>query len=91
MRCPNNQTLSKQPSVPNAAYGPTKAAVHWLTKRIDAEEDSIAALVIDPGFVKILLLHFTITPMLTIIKMGSDGNGQLRCPALWHDTSTTLY
>jgi NAD(P)-dependent dehydrogenase (short-subunit alcohol dehydrogenase family) len=52
-----NQKSRKQPSLPNAAYGPTKAAVHWLTKRIDAEEDSIAALVIDPGYVEIFRFY----------------------------------
>ncbi|KAF2684100.1 NAD(P)-binding protein [Lentithecium fluviatile CBS 122367] len=41
-----------QPPIPNAGYGPSKAAVHWLTKRIDAEEDRIAAIVLDPGWVQ---------------------------------------
>ncbi|KAK0621890.1 hypothetical protein B0T17DRAFT_618276 [Bombardia bombarda] len=38
--------------VPNAAYGPAKVAAHWLTKRIDAEEEKIAAFVMHPGWVQ---------------------------------------
>ncbi|KAM7183269.1 short-chain dehydrogenase reductase SDR protein [Naviculisporaceae sp. PSN 640] len=38
--------------VPNAAYAPSKIAVHWLTKRINTEEDDIAAFVIHPGWVQ---------------------------------------
>lgn len=34
----------------NAAYGPSKAAVHWLTKRMDGEEEKLAAFVITPGW-----------------------------------------
>ncbi|KAL1864017.1 hypothetical protein Daus18300_007982 [Diaporthe australafricana] len=44
--------LENQPPIPNAAYGPSKAAVHWLTKRINAEEDSLTAFVLHPGFVQ---------------------------------------
>ncbi|KAK8075336.1 hypothetical protein PG997_009999 [Apiospora hydei] len=44
------QTLQKQqPPIPNGAYGPTKAMVHWYTKRMNAEEP-ITAFVTDPGF-----------------------------------------
>jgi norsolorinic acid ketoreductase len=35
--------------VPNAAYGPSKAAVHWLTKAMDREEEKIAAFALNPG------------------------------------------
>ena len=38
-----------QHPVPNAAYAPSKAAVHWITKRINAEEEKIAAWVQEPG------------------------------------------
>ncbi|KAK5739983.1 hypothetical protein LTR17_004880 [Elasticomyces elasticus] len=38
--------------IPNAAYGPSKAASHWLTKRMDAEEEKLAAFVISPGWVQ---------------------------------------
>ncbi|KAG8160907.1 hypothetical protein KVR01_009171 [Diaporthe batatas] len=44
--------LSGQLPIPNSAYGPSKAAVHWLTIRIDAEEESLTAFVIHPGFVQ---------------------------------------
>ncbi|KAI0128339.1 putative aflatoxin biosynthesis ketoreductase nor-1 [Xylariales sp. AK1849] len=36
---------------PNAAYGPTKAAAHWLTKRINTEEKNITSFAIHPGWV----------------------------------------
>ncbi|POS68671.1 aflatoxin biosynthesis ketoreductase nor-1 [Diaporthe helianthi] len=42
----------EQIPVYNAAYGPSKAAVHWLTIRINAEEDFLTAFVIHPGFVQ---------------------------------------
>jgi NAD(P)-dependent dehydrogenase (short-subunit alcohol dehydrogenase family) len=42
----------KQHDISNAAYGPSKAAVHWLTKRIDAEEAKIASIVLSPGWVQ---------------------------------------
>ncbi|KAG4438726.1 hypothetical protein IFR05_005806 [Cadophora sp. M221] len=43
--------LKNQPPIPNAAYGTSKAAVHWLTKRINAEE-KLTAFVISPGWCK---------------------------------------
>ncbi|KAL7627040.1 hypothetical protein AAE478_003816 [Parahypoxylon ruwenzoriense] len=39
------------PPVSNAAYAPSKIAVHWLTKRMDAEEDWLTAFVVSPGWV----------------------------------------
>ncbi|TVY37840.1 Norsolorinic acid ketoreductase [Lachnellula subtilissima] len=39
-----------QPAMTNAAYGPSKATVHWLTKRMNAEESALAAFVISPGW-----------------------------------------
>jgi norsolorinic acid ketoreductase len=44
-----NLVWQEQPPVPNAAYGPSKAAVHWVTKRINVEEDALTAFVIHPG------------------------------------------
>jgi hypothetical protein len=41
--------LSNQLPVPNAVYGPIKAAQHWLTRRINAEEERICAFVMGPG------------------------------------------
>ncbi|KAI8962367.1 NAD(P)-binding protein [Daldinia sp. FL1419] len=38
-----------QPDVPHAAYGTSKVAIHWLTKRIDKEEDWLTSFVIHPG------------------------------------------
>ncbi|KAK4155388.1 hypothetical protein C8A00DRAFT_31812 [Chaetomidium leptoderma] len=37
---------------PNAAYGPTKVVLHWLTCAIHIEEPTITALVVDPGRAK---------------------------------------
>lgn len=33
----------------NAAYGPSKAAAHWYTKRMNGEEEKLTALVVNPG------------------------------------------
>ncbi|KFY33567.1 hypothetical protein V494_07528 [Pseudogymnoascus sp. VKM F-4513 (FW-928)] len=44
--------LSNQLPVPNSVYGPTKAAQHWLTKRINSEEEKICAFIINPGWVQ---------------------------------------
>ncbi|KAI1120033.1 NAD(P)-binding protein [Nemania abortiva] len=35
---------------PNSAYSPSKVAVHWLTRKINAEEDKLNAFVVNPGF-----------------------------------------
>lgn len=45
----NTSFIRNQLPVPNAAYAPSKIAVHWLTKKINAEEDKVAAFVIHPG------------------------------------------
>ncbi|KAK3292175.1 uncharacterized protein B0H64DRAFT_405861 [Chaetomium fimeti] len=39
-------------SFPNAAYGPTKVVLHWLTCAIHAEEPTLTAFVVDPGRAK---------------------------------------
>ncbi|OBT67284.1 hypothetical protein VE03_02627 [Pseudogymnoascus sp. 23342-1-I1] len=51
---PNSPTLFtfNQLPVPNSVYGPIKAAQHWLTKRINAEEEKITAFVMSPGWVQ---------------------------------------
>ncbi|KAI2783000.1 NAD(P)-binding protein [Daldinia loculata] len=43
-------SIEEMYSYPNAVYGPSKAAVHWITKSINEEEDHIIAFVIDPGW-----------------------------------------
>lgn len=35
--------------VPNAAYGPSKAALNWITKKIHLEHPDIIAFPLDPG------------------------------------------
>ncbi|KAL0934128.1 aflatoxin biosynthesis ketoreductase nor-1 [Colletotrichum truncatum] len=45
LTCPRNQ-----PPIPNAAYGPSKAALHWFGIRINAEEDWLNSFILDPGW-----------------------------------------
>ncbi|KAI1144484.1 NAD(P)-binding protein [Hypoxylon sp. FL0543] len=50
--CHTNIYLPReQPQVPNTPYATSKAAVHWVTKRINQEEDWLTAFVIHPGWV----------------------------------------
>ncbi|KAE9362885.1 NAD(P)-binding protein [Stipitochalara longipes BDJ] len=42
--------LENQLDMPNAAYGTSKAAVHWLTKRMNGEEEKLTAFVLSPGW-----------------------------------------
>ncbi|KAH7125107.1 hypothetical protein B0J11DRAFT_527579 [Dendryphion nanum] len=44
--------ITNQLPIPNAAYGPSKAMLHWLTVRINAEEDWLNAYVLSPGWVQ---------------------------------------
>ncbi|KAI1374564.1 NAD(P)-binding protein [Hypoxylon crocopeplum] len=44
--------IEEQPPLPNAAYATSKAAVHWVTKRMNQEEDWLTAFVIHPGLVE---------------------------------------
>ncbi|KAI1466503.1 NAD(P)-binding protein [Daldinia caldariorum] len=44
--------IGKQLPIPNAAYGPSKAALHWFTVRINAEDDWLNAFVMVPGWVQ---------------------------------------
>ena len=39
----------EQVDVPNAAYGPSKAALNWITKKIHLEHPDIIAFPLDPG------------------------------------------
>ncbi|KAI1097464.1 NAD(P)-binding protein [Jackrogersella minutella] len=42
--------LAGQPPITNAAYGPSKALVNWLTIRINAEDGWLNAFVLEPGW-----------------------------------------
>jgi norsolorinic acid ketoreductase len=42
-------SISAQPPAPSAAYGPSKAAIHWITRRIHFEEEYLTAFVEHPG------------------------------------------
>ncbi|KAK3290219.1 uncharacterized protein B0H64DRAFT_60796 [Chaetomium fimeti] len=44
--------LGRQPLVPNAVYGPSKAAVTWYGVRLNAEDEWLNTFVIDPGWVQ---------------------------------------
>ncbi|KAL4781687.1 NAD(P)-binding protein [Aspergillus varians] len=37
---------------PSAAYGPSKAVMHWLVRKIHFENEDFVAFVADPGFVQ---------------------------------------
>lgn len=43
-------SLSRQPGIPNAAYGASKAMLSWYGVRLHAEEPWLATYVLDPGF-----------------------------------------
>jgi hypothetical protein len=38
--------------VPNASYGPSKAALAWYGVRLHAEEPWLSSVILDPGFVQ---------------------------------------
>jgi len=42
--------LENQLPISNAAYATSKVAVHWLTKKMNGEEDQLTAFVISPGW-----------------------------------------
>ncbi|KAI1379822.1 hypothetical protein F4677DRAFT_295891 [Hypoxylon crocopeplum] len=44
--------IARQLPIPNAAYGPSKAAVNWLTIRMNAEDGWLNAFVMFPGWVQ---------------------------------------
>ncbi|KAI0476567.1 hypothetical protein GGR56DRAFT_643382 [Xylariaceae sp. FL0804] len=44
-------SLTDQPPVPNAAYGPTKAALNWFIVRMHAEDEWLNVCGIHPGLV----------------------------------------
>ncbi|KAH8668820.1 hypothetical protein BX600DRAFT_435337 [Xylariales sp. PMI_506] len=56
-------SLGQQPPIPNAAYGPSKVAVNWVTVRINAEDSWLNA--------------FILTPALTDTDMGVAGARRL--------------
>ncbi|KAI0154460.1 hypothetical protein GGR57DRAFT_502659 [Xylariaceae sp. FL1272] len=45
-------SLSRQPSVPNSAYGAAKSMLYWYGIRIHREEEWLNTFVIDPGWVQ---------------------------------------
>ncbi|KAK1750351.1 hypothetical protein QBC47DRAFT_393954 [Echria macrotheca] len=45
-------SLTRQPPVPNAAYGPSKAMLNWFGVKINAEEEWLNTFLLDPGFVQ---------------------------------------
>lgn len=42
----------RQPPIPNALYGPSKAALTWYGVRVNAEDEWLNAFVLDPGWVQ---------------------------------------
>jgi NAD(P)-dependent dehydrogenase (short-subunit alcohol dehydrogenase family) len=49
--CFVKETSRNHLPIPNAAYAPTKTALNWYTRRIDAEDDWLNCFTIDPGHV----------------------------------------
>ncbi|KAF1978161.1 hypothetical protein BU23DRAFT_564422 [Bimuria novae-zelandiae CBS 107.79] len=47
--------ITSEPAIPNAAYSPSKAAMHWLTARINSEDAWLNAFVMDPGWAQMEL------------------------------------
>ncbi|KAI1326925.1 hypothetical protein F5Y16DRAFT_399848 [Xylariaceae sp. FL0255] len=45
-------SLTRQPPVPNAAYGASKCTLPWYALRICAEDEWLNSFVLDPGFVQ---------------------------------------
>ncbi|KAI5865245.1 putative NADPH-dependent 1-acyl dihydroxyacetone phosphate reductase [Durotheca rogersii] len=43
-------TLGRQPNIPSASYGPSKAMVSWYGIRINTEDEWLNAFVLDPGW-----------------------------------------
>ncbi|XDG01523.1 hypothetical protein ABKA04_001138 [Annulohypoxylon sp. FPYF3050] len=69
-----------QPVVPNTAYATSKVAAHWVTKRINQEEDWITAFVIHPGWVD--------TDMGQAVKLGLGLAGKnVKLPIITVDES----
>ncbi|KAF7898958.1 uncharacterized protein EAF01_008171 [Botrytis porri] len=46
----NQLPIQNQLPIPNGAYGPSKAAIHWFTKRMNVENPPLNAFVLDPGW-----------------------------------------
>ncbi|KAF4622766.1 hypothetical protein G7Y89_g14261 [Cudoniella acicularis] len=44
------KALRNQLPITDAAYAPLKVAVHWLTKKMNAEEEKLNAFVLSPGW-----------------------------------------
>lgn len=42
-------SITQQLTVPSAAYGPSKTMVHWLTKKVNVEEEWLTSFVMHPG------------------------------------------
>lgn len=60
----------KQPGAPNSAYGPSKAAAHWFTRRIDAEEEKLTAFVVHPGYVDLVFWAFVYFELTMFLPVG---------------------
>ncbi|ORY15317.1 hypothetical protein BCR34DRAFT_622950 [Clohesyomyces aquaticus] len=43
-------SLSKQPNIPNGAYGASKGLLNWYGVRINAEDEWLNTIILDPGW-----------------------------------------
>lgn len=69
---------SNQLPLPNAAYGPSKAMLHWFTVRINGEDAWLNAFVLNPGWVQTDLgnagaRHFGLQEAETTVEESCDG------------------
>lgn len=75
--------------VPNGAYGPSKAALHWITKKIHLENPELIAFPYSPGFVQsdmgmVGAKALGIDPPPLTVQQSVDGLLKLVCVQVWH-------
>ncbi len=60
--------------IPNAVYGPSKAALNWFIKKIHLENEDLVAFPIHPGYVLFSFLGRRSSNVLTevLLQLGSD-------------------
>ncbi|KAJ7448665.1 hypothetical protein B0H11DRAFT_2333095 [Mycena galericulata] len=90
--------IAGQPPISNAAYGPTKAAVHWFTIRINAEDEWLNAFVMMPGFVQTDMgnagaRHFGLEKAKVTLEDSCDGMVQVyaTCTKAKHGGKLVVY
>lgn len=75
--------------VPNAAYGPSKAALNWVTKKIHVENPDIIAFPIHPGFVRLPNFPDGLAIYTNGMKSGPNRRRQCLRKNLWDGKSNS--